>query len=74
MLEVKHEITIEPIKFPLFISMRVAAGEVIAQSQMLRHGLLGIFSRLFSGNGGQALEKLSGPVGAARFGQFVLAS
>jgi hypothetical protein len=62
MLEVKHEITIQPIKFPLFTAMRIAAGEVVAQSQMLSHGLLGIFSRLFAGNGGQALEKLSGPV------------
>lgn len=74
MLEMSKPIAIQPMKFSLPQAMGVAAHEVVAQTHMLARGLGSIFTRVFAGQGSQALEKLSGPVGAARVGQFVLAS
>jgi regulator of sigma E protease len=67
-------LVVSPMKFPLGQAMGVAGGEIIAQVKMTLRGLGGVIGKLFTSHRGEAVGKLSGPVGAAKVGQFVIAS
>jgi regulator of sigma E protease len=67
-------VVIAPIKMPLGRAMIASVGEIKQQVTMTLRGLGGIVSTLFTKNRGQAVQKLSGPIGAAKVGQFVIAS
>jgi regulator of sigma E protease len=63
-----------PIKFPFFKAMGVALWEMKEQTRLTLNGLWNIFRQLGTSKRWETVHKLSGPIGAARVWQFVLAS
>jgi regulator of sigma E protease len=71
-IENKWNYSLLPIKFPLWQAMGVALAEMRAQSELTFNGLASIFKQLWWADRGKTISKLSGPIGAAKVGQFVL--
>lgn len=63
-----------PIKFPFIQAMWVAVHEMREQSRLTFNGLAWIIKKLWTPKRAETVSKLSGPIGAAKIGQYVLES
>jgi regulator of sigma E protease len=73
-LSTKTMYEVLPIKFPFVQAMWVAWQEMREQSRLTFTGLWNIFRQLWTDKRGETVEKLSGPIWAARIWQYLLES
>lgn len=76
-MENTSRVELLPIRYPLHIAMGKAVHEIGAQARLTFPALGSMVKNAFSSNKAdrkQALQNLSGPVGAARVGEFIIQS